>query len=373
MAKLAMDSARIRKQVKRAQNKAKFVGILYLFASIMLLAVTALIPLMEGGEVSLTLKTFYTPIKVLFDGGVEGLKSVTFDKARYALSALFYALMLVGMLVNLVRSFAKLGWLFKVRASRVNGVNRNMYAMDDMAKRFSGSFSAVVIFNLIIYILCGNNVYKITNYGYGILVGCFIIHILLGVMGGKTSVFTVGDKVEEIQRDSGLFVFFLRNLMQFVAIMAILYFLLPQSQVLADVERLFDALIVQRAGLDALDLSSFTAGAVEGLVWIFVFVLIKHATAETEFNREGMMGSGILNFRIFSFFVFLGTGALIVFSYLGFCMPQGLNTDYVIVAGVALVAFLLDCILRPRIGRATDAVEEYFKSDNYNWYNNTII
>lgn len=373
MARLASESAWLRKQVKKAQNKAKFVGIFYLFASILLLGVTAIIPLMQGGETVLVVKAFYLPIKAIFDGGAEGIKQTTFEEAKNALCAILYALMILGMAINVLRGFAKLGWLFKVRASRINGVNRNMYAMDDLAKRFSGSFALIVIFNLLIYLVMGVGVYQITKFGFLVLGACVLFHILFGVIGGGVAVFTVGEKTESIRRDGGLAIFCIRNLCQFVAIGIILYFLIPNSVIMPSLKEIFKTLIIEKAGFSAINYSAFAVMCVEGILWLFMFVLIKHATADTEFNREGMFGSGILNFRIFSFLVFLASGALVAFSYLGFGMTAGINTAYVIVAGVALVAFLLDCILRPRGNRTPDAVEEYFSSDNYNWYNNTII
>ena len=372
MARLSPESARLRKQVKKAQNKAKFAGVFYLFASILLLGATAIIPLMQGGATSLTIKEFYLPLKVVFDGGIEGLKATTFEEAKNAFCALLYALMILGMLINVLRSFAKLGWLFKVRASRVNGVNRNMYAMDDLAKRFSGSFALVVIFNLMIYLISGTGVYEITKQGYMLVGGCAILHIFLGVLGGSVAVFTIGEKMEIIRREDGLATFCIRNLFQFVTIVAVLYFLIPSSVLVPSLENIATVLIVDKAGFSALDYGYLTVAGVELVLWLFIFVLIKHTTADTEFNREGMLGSGILNFRIFVFLIFLATGALVAFSYLGFGMEVGLNTDYVIVSGIALASFLLDCIVRPKSYKV-DAVEEYFNSDNYNWYNNTII
>ena len=361
MARLSSENAKLRRQVEKSQSRAKLVGALYLLALIGFLVV-AVFPMMQGGAVDLTATRFFAPIKTAFDGGFSGLKDLSFADARNAVIALLYAGMLIGLLMNCLRAVAKLNWLFKTRDSRINGVNRNMYAMDDISKRFSGSFFAIIFFNLFIYILSGVGVYAPTMVGYLILGVAFAVHFVLGLLGGSVVLFTVGDKPEKIEREKGLFIFFIRNLLQIVALAVTLYLLIPQSAFSQKLESFFKVLTSD--GFSSLNYKEYIPVGVELLAWLFLFVLIKHATADTEYNREGILGSGMHNFRIFSFFVFLATGALVAFAYMGFYMPQGINGKLIAVALISFASFILDCVIQPRYKDHDKVPEGYFSRDN---------
>ncbi len=361
MARLSSENAKLRRQVGQSQSRAKLVGALYLLALVGFLAV-AVFPTMQGGAVSLTATQFFTPIKTAFDGGFSGLKELSFVDARNAVIALLYGGMLIGLLCNFLRAISKLNWLLKTRDSRINGVNRNMYAMDDISKRFSGSLAAVVLFNLLICILAGNGVYTPTAIGYLVLGVGLAVHFLLGILGGSVVLFTVGDKPEKIDREKGLFIFLIRNLLQIVALALTLYFLLPQSVLSQKLESFFHTLT--SSGFSSLNYKEYIPVCVELLAWLFVFVLIKHATADTEYNREGILGSGMHNFRIFSFFVFLATGAMVAFAYMGFYMPQGVNGKLIAVAATSLASFILDCVIQPRYKDHDKVPDGYFTHDS---------
>lgn len=368
MTRVRTENTKLRRQIEISQGRAKLVGALYLLALIGFLVVSVF-PVMAGGEVSLTVTQFYQPIKTAFGGGFSGLKSLSFSQVQSLTVSILYASMLLGLLINALRGFSKLGWLFKKRASRINGVNRNMYAMDDLAKRFSGSLAAIISFNLLIYLLSGNGSYTATIQGYIIVGVGLLLHFLLGTVGGTVTLFTVGEKPEKIDREKGLFIYLIRNILQVVAVGVILYFFAPHSVFASKLEEFFKALV---SG-GSINYKEYLPAAVELLAWIFIFVVIKHATSDTEYNREGILGSGMRNFRIFSFFTFLAVGALIAFSYLGFYMQGGVNTAYIITAATLLVAFILDCIIQPRYKDDDSGIPEGYFSSEANWYNNTII
>lgn len=378
MKRMNPKTAQLRKRVKAVQGKAKFAGVLYLLGTIALAALVALFPVLEGGQTEITLSAikFYKPLQELFSGGFAGLKSLTVDQMVSAAIALLYALMLLGMAINVLRSIAKLGWLFKRRASYTNGFNRNMYAMDDMGKRFSGTLGAMVIFNVFIYLLLGEGV-KITTFGYIMLGGGLAWHLLVGALGGTVTVFTMGDHIEEEEREHGIFVYVIRNVLQLVATAAILFFLVPQSVLMTKIEETLQLLVVDKAGFSALKLKDLVPAGVELVAWICLCVMIKHATASTEFNRDCMDGAGMRNFTVFSFFTFLAIGALVLLPYLGIGVVEGaskLNSKLAIATGIAFVAFLLDCIVKSGGRGSYDDLdmESYFKGDSGR-YNNTII
>lgn len=350
MKRINSKSALLKRRVKTIQNRAKFVGMFYLLGSLALLALAACVSMLNGTvlaadsafpAIALPVLSFYKPFVAVFEGGI---KAVTADEVVNAAVALLYAIMLLVMFINVLVSFTKLGWLFKIRASYTNGFNRNMYAMDDMGKRFSSSFAALIICYLQIYLLSAAP--SLTMFAYIALAAGFFFHFLCGLIGGRVTLFTTGEDVQEEVREFGLFTYFVRNLFQIAAVGAILYFIVPQSNLRATV---YDLLTHDAAWITS-NVMNFVPAAVQIVVGLFLFILIKHATAATEFNRDCMDGAGMHNFAVFVFFAFLGLGAYVVLPYLN--IPQGvtaaLNTNVLIAAGIAFVSFLLDCIIKSR-------------------------
>lgn len=359
--------ASLRKRIKAVQGRAKFVGIIYLLGALALLAAGVYFPILVGTCISdgafLPVLTCYQPL-VAFVGGDIKANLADQEMVLNVAVSLFYIFMVLALVFNALRSIAKLGWLFKRRASYTNGFNRNMYAMDDMGKRFSGSLAAIIIFNLLTYLVLGGA--TISNYAYIVLGAGLAIHFFAGLIGGTVTLFTTGDTIEEEPREYGLFTYFVRNVIQIAAVGAIIYFLVPQS-VLAD-------------GIGKVLAKEFTKdllpAAIELVAWLCILVLIKHATAATEFNRDCMDGAGMKNFAVFSFLTALAVGGLIALPYLGIVAATELNMSYVYVAAIAFVAFLLDCIIKSRNSKVDYddmGIEEYFRENSEMRYNNTII
>lgn len=362
--------AALRKRIKAVQGRAKFVGIIYLLGALALLAAGVYFPILAGTCISdgstLPVLTCYQPLVELVKGG-EGFVA-NLNNAEIVLNAvvsLFYVFMVLALLFNVIRSFAKLGWLFKRRASYTNGFNRNMYAMDDMGKRYSGSLAAIVIFSLLTYLVVGGA--TISKYAYIVVGAGLVIHFFAGLIGGTVTLFTTGDTIEEEPREYGLFTYFVRNVIQIAAVGAIIYFLVPQS-VLAD-------------GIQKVLAKEFTKdllpAAIELVAWLCILVMIKHATAATEFNRDCMDGAGMKNFAVFSFLTALAIGGLIALPYLGVVAATELNMAYVYVAAIAFGAFLLDCIIKSRTSKIDYddmGIEDYFRENADGMkYNSTII
>ena len=368
-------NVQLRKRIKAVQKRAKFVGVLYLLGLLGLVALTAVMPLMEGAATALTVTAFFKPFKTIFSGGMAGLKSLPVADTFAAFCALLYGIMLLAMVIDVLRSFGKLNWLFKRRASYSNGFNRNMYAMDDIAKRFSGTFALIIITNLLIYMFSLGSA-KITTFGYITLAVGLFIHFTAGLLGGKVTLFTTGDRVEEEEREHGLGVYFVRNLLQLGVVAVIVYFLLAQSVLTATIAKILDAVMVSKTGFGSLDMKSLIPAGVEFVAWLCVFVLIKHATASTEYNRECMHGAGMKNFAVFSFFATLAIGALVALPFLNIGEASGLNSKLLIAAITAFVGFLLDCIVQSRRRGTYDELDmdAYFREgEESGRYNNTII
>lgn len=381
MKRIPSKATLLKKRVRKIQGRAKFVGIFYLLGTIGLLAITACMPLLAGTVIAtdvavMPVLTFYQPIVDLFASGAEAFNSLTATQVTELIVVVLFAAMLLTMVLNVLRSIGKLGWLFKRRASYSNGFNRNMYAMDDMAKRFSNSLYTLVVIHLFIYLFSGASA-QITTNAYIALGAGFGLHFICGLIGGTVTLFSTGDRVEEEVRENGLFVFFVRNLLQIAAVAAIAYFLLQESVLVAKIQELLKLVLEEKKPIAEIDWMSVIPAGIELFAWTFISVLAGHAIADTEFNRDGVVGSGMRNFAIFSFLTALVLAAGIALPMLGIGVAATeLNQNLLIAAAVALVAFLLDCIIRPRTRDDSDYddvdMDAYFQGGEQR-YNNTII
>ena len=164
------------------QRKAKAFGLLYLIATIALTALACL-PLITFNDQTIGVKLGVMEFWTVFTQLGEGIQGIELSLAV----AVIYGLMLFVLVINLLRSVCKLGWLFKKKASRLYGFNRNMYAMDDMGRRFSGSFAAIVSSHLLIMLLVAE--VAIQPLAFAALgVGVFF-HFACGIPAGNVSLF----------------------------------------------------------------------------------------------------------------------------------------------------------------------------------------
>ncbi|MBQ8291511.1 MAG: hypothetical protein IJX88_03250 [Clostridia bacterium] len=369
----------LKRRVKVVQNRAKVAGMIYLLGLLALAALAFCTPFMTGtavtksGSTALPVLTFYKPLVALFKNGLAGLKTLSLEQIFNAVTAVLFLAILLTVAIDLLRGFGKLDWLFKRRASYNNGFNRNMYAMDDLADRFTSSFACILTLNILIYMFAGEGV-KLTLYAY-IAVGTgFAVHFLAGVIGGTVTVFSTGEKIEEQKRDHGLFTYFIRNVFQLAVVAAILYFLTKESVLFVKCKEFIDQIVVKKAGFKSVNIKEYIPAAVEAVLWIFYFAMLRHAVAETEFNRNCLQGAGMKNFAICSFFAALFAGAWVALPYIKIGEATGLNKNLAIVAGVAVVGFLFDCLAKPRQKYDYDDfdADEYIRENGYP-YNNTII
>ena len=402
MKRIQSKAALLKKRIRAVQSRAKFAGLLYLLGTVALAAVAALVVFVRGAYISPKegeLMMFKSVIdEALFlvkgDGSAGGFKAVLKDAELLmrAVVLLVYVVMLLVVVINVFRCLGKLGWLFKRRASYSNGFNRNAYAMDDISKRYSSSLAAIIVCNLLIFALDGIG---FTQFGYFAIIGGVVLHLLAGLVEGKVTLFTTGEKMEEEEREHGLFVFFLRNILQLAVLAGIFLFFVcnpfevnkstsanATNTVLAKLLlEVLDLAVVQRSFGALMNMKLLVPLAVELLVWLSLIVLIKHATAATEFNRDGLDGAGMKNFAIFAFIGAACLAGLALLPKFGFgewlnVAASELNKNLIIAAGVAFVGFLLDCFVRPRWKGGYDDVDtDAYFSDSYEQpkYNNTIV
>ncbi len=376
MKRINSKAALLKHRVGVIHGRAKFVGVLYLIGTVAFAALAILSTMIDGTVLAinkafpllnLPVMTFYQPIVTLF----ENVNALTADVLLAAVVGILYAILLLTIVINVFKALSKLGWLFKRRASYTNGFNRNMYAMDDLAKCFSSSFGAILILYLQIYLLTASAEVTVTvnMIGYITLAAGLALHLLCGVIGGTVTLFTTADNMEEEPREFGVFAFFVRNLIQLAATAAIVYFLAPQSGLLGGLKDIVYN-VVEKSNTAWLmqNVMTLLPTAAELLAWVCISVLIKHAVSDTEFNRDCLDGAGMKNFTVFSLFAALLIAAIAVLPMLqmGAALTQEKMLAVIIAAAVAFVAFVLDCIVKPRHRGDYDDVdmEAYFRGGN---------
>ena len=340
----------MRKRVRKAQGKAKWMGFFYFFGTLAFLALACLGMFSydnKGAIEYLWVANFWKPFLDIKNG-------FTLEVIKPMVKPLLYTIMLLVLLINFFRCFGKFGWLYKKKASRTYGFNRNAFAMEDLGRIFSGSFFAVVFFSCLLY-LTG---YSFTLMAY-IAVGVgFLFHFWCGLVGGNVSLFTARGGVEEEKRRYGRFSVFLRNLFQIAAVAGIAFFFLKMNTLKAFVSDLF-ATGDFKGILN--DINALIVAAIELVIVVCWLVLVKHTTGSTEFDRDGAQASGMHNFRIFTFFIFLLSAGLVCFEYFVQGVGFGDNLQTILLGVVAFVSFILECCLRrfPKVKGSIRRKEEF--------------
>ncbi len=337
----------LRKRIARNRRRAKLVGFVYLLG-IIALAAAACLPLLVHDLAPVGVMAFWKELLPanMNTGTVEGMTKVVVSG--------LYALMLLGIVINVFRALGRLGWLHKKTANKTFGFNRNVYGMEDMGRIYSGSFAVLLVGYFLIAMLCGNvevNPLMLIVLGAG--AG---IHLLAGFWGAKTGYFDVEEEgVVEHKRVRGRVAPFIRNVFQLAAVFGIMYFF----QEVNLVQPLFTPLL-EKNGVNNLlgkELLAMVAIVLQLVSVLCLFVLAKHATAITEFNFEGPRGDGMKNFRVFSFFICAMTAAS---AFLG---EAAIKTNLLIIAGIAFAAFLIELIMRKRPKLPSDKKEKKAKDD----------
>ena len=205
----------LKNRIARTRSRAKFVGIIYLLATIAFAALGCL-PLLVNDLAPVGVMEFW---KVFLP---ENFKLDTIEAILRVVNAVVYALVLLGLVVNVFKALSKLNWLFKRKASRTYGFNRNVYAMEDLGKIFSGSFALLIVGYFLMALISGGheiNMFMLIMLGAGLF-----IHIVFGWIGGKASQFSSDDgEIVEQKREVGRFVPFIRNLFQIAATFFMMY------------------------------------------------------------------------------------------------------------------------------------------------------
>ncbi len=342
--------AYIRRRVAKNRHRAEFVGVIYLFATIALAALACL-PMLDSAYAPVGIQNIMT----LFSGTI--VLETTMDVIKLVNAAL-YVLMLLGLFINIIRSLANLSHLFKKKVSRVYGLNANLDAMESMGVLFSGSFASVINFHFLIYILADK-----PNLTSNLVIAAVLglaVHFLCGFWSTKLSVFEKDAQVGIIEHkrafSRALPIF--RNVLQFVAVCAMLYYFVFGSTLSNYVNLLFATDGVNKIVENYMTCLPFV---LQLLAAIWLMVLVKHATGVSEYDFRGPEAEGQHNHRIFSFLTLLTAGAIFACRYMlgeaSFAQvgeaivvtsERSFDMYFLVIAGVAFVSFLLDCIFKLR-------------------------
>lgn len=340
----------LKKSIAKNRSRAKFVGLCYLFATIVL-AGLACLPLLSAD---------YAPVglRALIDA-FDSITKETFGEKSGVLTLTnmaLYSVLLLALVINVLKAISKLGWLYKKKASRTYGFNRNAYAMEDLGNLFSGSLSAIISVHFMIAVICGE--FNVGPYMFVVLGLGLALHFFLGIVGGNIRYYTNedGDIIEQ-KREVGRFAPFFRNLLQVVATFGIMYVFLEMSTIASSLDLLLRNNSIKDYVLP--EMMAWISVALQVFTGLWIFVLVKHATGTTEYSIEGPYGAGMKNYRVFSFLVFLTAGATCVCRYLfgevSFVdgvfsvvkfVGDGLDKASIVIAGIAFVMFIVELIMR---------------------------
>ena len=335
----------IKQRISKMQRRAKAFGFLYLLATIVITALACL-PLIEFNEeigIKLGVMEFWTVFTQLGEG-IQG------NELALAV-AVIYGLMILVLAINLLRSIFKLGWLFKRKASRLYGFNRNMYAMEDMGTRFSSSFAAIIASHLLIKLLVVEG--TLTLMAFAVLgVGVFF-HFVCGIPAGNVSLFDTENGVVEQRREFGNFSPFVRNLFQIVIVVAVAYFFVGISQIRST----FDLLISENGIADIMaEPMSLIMPAIHLLILAILIGMIYYATGTIEFDIEGPDAAGRKRFLVLSLLLLLCAGG--AFAYVQFVEQAEVHINVILIAVVALVALIMELALRDCPKPQTENLDE---------------
>ncbi len=332
---LTKQYAYLKRRIAKNQAKAKFVGVLYLFG---LLAIVALscVQLITVEGVTLGAMRFWTVFtSVKFSAGIVKAIQANFIPL---LTSAFYGLMLLIMIVCVIKSICSLKWLFKRKASKLYGFNRNAYAMDDMGRYFSRALASAVIFHFLIVLVAGGKV-TVSLLAYALLGVGLTLHFLCGVIGGTVSLFSTDGELYEEKREVGSFAPFVRNLFQIVLTAVAVYFFVKGNTIREAVDNIL------AVGIGALTKSmpALITFALQIAVALWLVIMIGYIFSNKEYDPDGADAGGRKSYLWLSLLLLLTAGGL--FAYAKVVAKLAVDTSLVIVAGVALAGVVIELCL----------------------------
>lgn len=325
------------KKIKKVHGWAKFVGFLYLLATLAVAAIVALVPTMEivypvdrGGEI--VNEVLNLSALSIFD--VFSFEK--FDTAvalRIVVSSVYLILLLI-LLINIIRSLFKLGGLFRLKVKWTvteETFNENVEAMEGMGKVFSSSFANSVVGLAFIYMLAGIE-YTTIGAGMFLFIGaCFAFYFFCASMSRLASRFYPHKTEREWpfwprkQREiSSGWVAFVRNIMRIALVFALLALF---TQVCGIHEFVVGVLTATDFSVIFNDINALIGVALELVVLSIIYAQVGMATSQREYylaafiytteRLEGARYMGIKRFLIVSILGLIVNIGFIVWTIIG--------------------------------------------------------
>ena len=360
----------VRRRIDKTRARAEFVGMLYLLATI---ALTALVcaPLIIAERYAGGILVFY---KTLF-----AFNYSTVADAVKLVTAALYALMLLVLCINVLRSLTHLKYLFKKKVSRVYGLNSNISAMEALGQIFSSSLIWIVAMQFISYMICFEAQFTIAALLVAVL--GVAVHILGGFLGGKVSAFYIDDEegVREVKRPYGRIIPLVRNILQIAAVGAIGYFF-TKTDLYVIASGIAKVVYAGQWNVLLANVMGLLPSLAETLIGLCLIAMARYAlgtyeySVEGEYSPDGVRGvssacfkGGIILTVLLSAFTFvyrLAWGGVSYFAMneAGVFEPvfhgnSAMPTNYfdwipLYIGAIALVIFLLDVCIRWRWTKA---------------------
>lgn len=338
----------IRQRISKMRRRAQRVGLLYLLGTFLVTAFAVLsfmqVQLPEG-ERSLGV------LGLLSD--LERIKTLTVTQQWLTAFGL-YGVALLVLAIACIKMLVKLKWLFKRKASRVYGVNRNAYAMEDMGKTFSRSFALTIELHILIYLIFEA---KLNLFAWGALGSGLFVHFLCGAIGGNVSLFSMqnGELTEE-KRAVGNVASFVRNIIQLILCVAVVYVLIKTEIIYRAIMIFFSVgdANIEKAAVGVLwqELAVTAWAAIIPLLCLLVLGIvcgwISYALSPREFDIDGAKASGRKRFLMYSVLLtVVVAGIFLVWQLLQpeALIDQAFTGDLLLVGALALVGVVAELSL----------------------------
>ncbi len=368
-----------KKRIDKTRARAQWVGFSYSVA-MLILTVLAVLPTLNVNYAFLPIPALGAAAENSF---VDGVKSFTSINMLEKAVVVLYAFMLLVLITNTFRIFNKFNWLFKKRASRTYGFNRNVYAMENVAKYFSFAFATVLIVNVLILLLNGSYLGAGKfSFAEGTLVafkffprvptalitvafGVFT-HLYLGFLGAKTSLFVDNSSntgIVEEKRGYGRFAPVFRNTLQIAVTLGIAYCLLQVSQISTYLKTILKIELAEG------ETASMIPALLQMGLLAFWIILTYYATGMVEFNRDGADGKGMWVFKCFILLTLIAGIALYLLNknYTRFDLANLESFNGILLVGLALIMAIVELLMRnaPREKAVKEALSDEMDFDDY--------
>lgn len=336
----------MKKSINRACRKQRFAGFMY-FLGTLFLAVAAYFTTMTGviytktGD--LNVLNFWTPIVEVFY-----LKFSFLPIGMDFFISLLYLFTIIFCTVNALRALAALDGLY-MKGNQKIGFNQNGIAMDKLGKIFSSTFVCLAYWMYFTHMFLSA---RPTTLFYIMVVVFLLVHFWAGLVGAKASRFTARDGVQELPRTKGRLAPFIRNVLQFAFIGALMYYMSQANIINNFLYYMFNG---ENWGYLFGDFKAnfgtFIDNCLNPLLQLsicyFMLVLVVHICGTTEWQKEGSAAKGMKTVRVFSMLIF---AFAILFNasrvYLNVAHGVGaISMQMLYVAVLALALFILECCM----------------------------